>query len=36
MWGYCLLLLPVAGLAGYVVRALLRGVPRSNDDFVFF
>lgn len=35
MSGLWLLLLPLAGLAGYVVRGLLRGVPRSNEDFVF-
>lgn len=35
MSGLWLLVLPLAGLAGYLVRDALLGVPRSNDDFVF-
>jgi len=35
MSGLWLLVLPLAGLAGYLVREALLGVPRSNDDFVF-
>ncbi len=35
MSGLWVLVVAVVGLAGYVVREALRGVPRSNDDFVF-
>jgi len=35
MSGLWLLVVSLAGLAGYVVRDVLRRVPRSNEDFVF-
>jgi len=35
MSGLWLLVLPLAGLAGYLLRDVLLGVPRSNEDFVF-
>ena len=35
MSGLWLLLVSLAGLSGYVVRDVLRRVPRSNEDFVF-
>lgn len=35
MAGWCLLVVSLAGLAGYMVRGALRRVPRSNEDFVF-
>lgn len=35
MSGLWFILLSLAALAGYVVRGALRGVPRSNEDFVF-
>ncbi|MGF6273756.1 hypothetical protein ABIB38_002134 [Massilia sp. UYP11] len=35
MSGWWLLVMSLAGLAGYVVRDVLRGLPRSNEDFVF-
>ena len=35
MSGLWLLLVPFAVVAGYVVRDVLRVVPRSNEDFVF-
>jgi hypothetical protein len=31
-----LLVLPVAGLAWYVVADAVRMVPRCNDDFTFY
>jgi len=35
MSGVYLLVLALAGLAGYLLRDALPGIPRSNDDFVF-
>ena len=35
MSGLWLLVVPLAGLAGYLVRDAVRRVPRSNEDFVF-
>ena len=31
-----LLVLPVAGLAWYVVVDAMRGIPRCNEDFTFY
>lgn len=35
MWGWWLVMVSLAGLAGYAVHDVLRRVPRSNEDFVF-